>query len=92
MTINPELRSDFERDFTNVSVQAVEGREGFMGVEILSPSCWNPDEYLIITCWRDEAALIAFAGEEWNQAVIPGSMEKYVQACSVEHFVIPAPA
>ena len=40
----------------------------------------------MITSWMDEAFLASFAGENWNQPVIPNGMEKFVRECSIEHY------
>ncbi|BAQ63503.1 hypothetical protein GM3709_268 [Geminocystis sp. NIES-3709] len=40
----------------------------------------------MISYWKNEAALIAFAGEKWNVSVIPYGMEKFVKKCSVYHY------
>jgi hypothetical protein len=42
----------------------------------------------MISRWRDEDALVAFAGPEWNAAVIPAGMEQFAKKYSVEHYVI----
>jgi hypothetical protein len=41
----------------------------------------------MITQWENEAALKAFAGEQWNHAVIPPGMKKFVVDCWVHHYV-----
>lgn len=87
-TIHPELREEFERGFSSISVDAVKSHKGFVSCRIGSPTKWNPDEYAMITVWEDEEALVAFAGEEWHKAVIPAGMEKYPVSFSVEHFHI----
>jgi hypothetical protein len=42
----------------------------------------------MITRWRDEDALVAFAGPEWNTPVIPAGMEAFGKKLSVEHYRI----
>ena len=84
--IVPELRSEFEDKFSTVSVHTVDEAVGFLAVSILMPTQWAPDEYAMISEWQDEAALIAFAGENWNRAVIPPGMEKFVAECWVHHY------
>ena len=87
--IDSNQRDAFERDFASVSVEAAVNREGFLGLEIGKPLRWNPDDYVMIGDWRDEASLVAFASTRWNRAVIPPPMEKYVVSCSVEHCLFP---
>lgn len=43
----------------------------------------------MISRWRDQEALVAFAGPQWNRPVIPAGMEPYGTACSVEHLRYP---
>lgn len=50
------------------------------------PTKWNPDDYLMVTYWEDEASLKEFAGENWNQAIIPEGMKKYPKTFSVAHY------
>lgn len=40
---------------------------------------------MMISQWQDEAAVKAFAGESWSQAVIPTGMAQFVEACWVHH-------
>jgi hypothetical protein len=52
------------------------------------PTRWAPNTYAMISRWRDEDALVAFAGPEWNASVIPAGMEQFAKKYSVEHYVI----
>ena len=84
--IHPELKQEFEEKFASISVHAVDQALGFQAVSILKPTMWAVDEYAMISQWKNEAALKAFAGEEWNHAVIPTGMEKFVVECWVHHY------
>jgi heme oxygenase (mycobilin-producing) len=84
--IVPELRHEFEEKFSTISVHAVDEANGFLAVSILKPTKWAPDEYAMISHWQDEAALKAFAGDNWNRPVIPHGMEKFVAECWVHHY------
>jgi heme oxygenase (mycobilin-producing) len=85
--IYPHLRAEFERKFASVSVAAVRKAPGLEDVSILMPTQWAPDEYSMISTWRDEGAVKAFAGESWSEAFIPAGMEKYVTECWVHHYL-----
>jgi heme-degrading monooxygenase HmoA len=84
--IHPTLRPEFERKFLEVSVPYVETKEGYISHIVGHPTKWKPDEYMLLTNWVDERALVDFAGKNWNKAVIPQGMEKYVAECWVDHF------
>ena len=84
--IQPELRAEFEPKFADISVRAVTDKPGSEGVTIHKPTAWAPDEYCMVSRWADEAALVNFAGDDWNRAVIPPGMERYVAQCWVYHY------
>lgn len=84
--IVPVLRAEFEAKFASVSIHALEAQQGFRRVAIHRPAKWAPDEYAMISEWENEASLIRFAGENWQQAVIPEGMERYVERCWVHHY------
>ena len=86
VTIRPEYREDFERDFNTVSVDTVRNHKGLISCQIGGPTKWNPDDYVMVTFWENEESLAAFAGENWNQAIIPTQMQKYPKAFSVSHY------
>jgi heme oxygenase (mycobilin-producing) len=86
--IDPSTRSAFEAGFRSLSADAVTRAPGNLSCEIGMPTRWAPNTYSMITRWRDEEALVAFAGPEWNTPVIPAGMEAFGKKLSVEHYRI----
>ncbi|MFM8435958.1 MAG: antibiotic biosynthesis monooxygenase family protein [Planctomycetia bacterium] len=86
--IDPVTRSAFEAGFRTLSVHAVKQASGNLSCDIGMPTRWAPNTYAMISRWRNEDALIAFAGPEWNTPVIPSGMEAFGKSCSVEHYWI----
>ena len=86
VTIHSEFRAEFERDFNTISVDTVNNHKGLISCRVGGPTKWNPDDYVMVTCWEDDDSLAAFAGEEWNQAIIPQEMQKYPKSFRVAHF------
>ena len=84
--IHPALKPEFEEKFSTVSVRAVAEAQGLLAVSILKATKWSLNEYAIISHWENVDALEAFAGEQWNHAVIPPGMEKYVVDCWVHRY------
>lgn len=80
------LHVEFEAMFLSVSVPYVQTAQGIVSVALGRPTKWAPDEYVMISVWANEDALRSFAGENWNLAVIPGGMEKYVSECWIHHY------
>jgi hypothetical protein len=52
------------------------------------PTRWSPNTYVMISRWREDDALAAFAGPEWNVAMISAGMERFGKIYSLEHYVI----
>ena len=69
--IDPANRSAFEAGFQSLSVDAVTRSPGNLSCEIGMPTRLSPNRYVMISGWRDQDALFAFAGPEWNAPVIP---------------------
>ena len=63
ITINPEYRKEFKRDFTSISINTVKNHKGLVSCYIGGPAKWKPDDYLMVTHWEDEASLKEFAGD-----------------------------
>jgi len=84
--IRPERRAAFEKDFQEVSIPLIRAHPGLKSVSIGKPTHWAPDEYVMISRWKDIADLEDFVGKDWNQPVIPAGMEKYVVQCWVHHY------
>lgn len=85
MRIAAARLEEFEAKFSSISIPFVYGK-GCISVSILKPTKWAPNEHAMISQWEDEAALVAFAGEEWNRPKIPHGMENLVEECWVHHY------
>jgi heme-degrading monooxygenase HmoA len=84
--IHASLRAEFEPKFNHLSKGIVERAAGCIRLTVLRPTKWTPNEYAMISEWESEEDLTAFAGENWNQSVIPAGMEVYAESHSVSHY------
>jgi heme-degrading monooxygenase HmoA len=84
--VSREFHQEFEAKFLTVSIPKVQAAQGFVAVTVGRPTQWATEEYVMISSWENEQAVINFAGEQWNQAVIPEGMDKYVAECWVHHY------
>jgi heme oxygenase (mycobilin-producing) len=82
------LHQEFEAKFLSVSIPAVRSHPGLVSVTVARPTQWAPDEYAMISTWADSDAVAAFAGPDWNEAVIPDGMQRYVAECWVHHYEV----
>ena len=81
-----DLHAEFEPLFRTISMDAVRNSAGVLSVTIGKPTPFAPDEYVMVSEWKDQRSLIAFAGENWNEAHIPPGMEKFAERCWVHHY------
>lgn len=86
MRVPSALHAEFEQKFLSVSIPIVKAEPGLVSVTVGRPTRWAPDEYVMVSVWRSVADIVVFAGENWNRAVIPPGMEKYVSECWVHHY------
>ena len=87
-TIPQTFHTQFEEKFQEISAPLVQSCSGLVSVEIARPTRWNPDEFLMISRWNDEASLVAFAGDNWHEPHIPAGMESLISECHVDHYTV----
>jgi len=48
----------------------------------------SPDEFVMVTVWKDMEALRAFAGDDWKASVIPESERPLLEVSLVHHYEV----
>jgi len=84
--IDSQFRQEFEGKFSIDAMYKIREAPGFISASILKPSKWSPDEYAMISQWQNQESLKSFFGDNWNEAVITPSAEKFIVACWLHHF------
>jgi len=79
--------ADFRRMVREQSIPWLEGSDGMLGYIAGEPMADSPREFLMITLWRDEDALRAFAGERWRTPVVTPDEEPLVEAMFADHYL-----
>jgi len=82
----PELQEEFEDNFKVISLGLVNSEEGLLFAEIGKSTTKNDTAYIMISAWETLDALKAFTGPQWEEAVIPETMQKYVVSFKLEHY------
>ncbi|WP_019506182.1 antibiotic biosynthesis monooxygenase [Pleurocapsa sp. PCC 7319] len=88
VSVPPNLHAEFEKDFLAISVPYVEKYSGLVSIVVGRPAKPQSEEYVMVSTWKDEASVKAFAGHQWSEAVIPTGMKKYVKECWVHHYEV----
>lgn len=89
--IFPELRAEFEKDFALIAVNLPLSQPGCISCQVGKPTYPELAEYVMLTLWKDRDSLVAFAGEEYEQAAPPAGMGRFIHSCSVEHYLSTKP-
>jgi heme-degrading monooxygenase HmoA len=75
----PGLLDEFVDFVVERVLPAMEAADGFAGGEVYRADSDTEPRLVMITRWRDEAALAGFAGPEWRtRAAVPPEEERFL--------------
>ena len=77
----------FKRMVQNQSIPWLERSEGMLGYFPGEPFDETTREFVMITQWRDQDALEAFAGTEWENPVVTEDEAPLVESMSADHYI-----
>ncbi len=84
--LKPGQRAAYARLCRTVSIPLMRAQEGCLAVSIGEPVAARPDDFVVVSVWRDLERLAAFAGERWREAtILPGEADLMEEA-RVEHY------
>ena len=79
--------TNFKRMVQIQSIPWLENSEGMLGYLPGEPFNENTREFVMITQWRDQGALEAFAGSDWENPVVTEDEAPLVESMSADHFI-----
>jgi len=84
--VKPGRLKDYQRLCEEKSFPHLRATPGLVALHAGAPLEAQPDEFVVVSVWRDLDALVGFAGEQWREVVIlPGEAE-LVDEMIVEHY------
>jgi len=86
--VQPGKQAEFEVKVGQHSIPLARKQRGLVHLYAGRPVATSPDEFAIITIWRSLNDLKAFAGENWNQSIIPDAERPLLDMTSVHHYEI----
>lgn len=85
--VKPGRWADFDRLCREKSIPLMRSQPGLITLQVGRAMERQPNEFVLVSVWKDLASLKGFAGERWREAVIlPGEAE-LVEEAGVQHFV-----
>jgi DNA-binding winged helix-turn-helix (wHTH) protein/heme-degrading monooxygenase HmoA len=82
----PGRHAEFERLLRDRAIPDFRSRPGMVRVHVATPTEQAPDEFLVVTVWRDLKALRAFTGDTWSQARITPEEAPLLRRAFVHHY------
>lgn len=84
--VHPGKAEEFARFFQETALPVVRNQPGLVRVEMGWPMPPTPDEFLMITVWRDLDAVRAFAGDDWQAAKLLPEERPLLRETAVHHY------
>jgi transposase/quinol monooxygenase YgiN len=84
--LRPGMRDAFTQLCQESSIPLMRAAPGLVTLHIGKPLQQRPDEFVLISVWRDLASLQAFVGARWEEImIVPGEAE-LIESASVSHY------
>lgn len=84
--VRPGKHAEFERYIRAEGLPQFEANPGVVGVHFGTPTEQDPDEFVVVTVWRDLDALKAYAGERWGDPKLSLREAHLLEEASVHHY------
>ena len=85
-TIHPGKEAEFESFLRDTAVPLVSRQSGIVAQHVGKPRDRASTEYLYVTVWQDVESIRAFAGEQWQEAVIAPDEEHLLKDTWIGHY------
>ncbi len=86
--VRPGKSVEFESLVQQLSIPLVRKQKGLVAFYSGRPTGASKDEFVMVTVWRDLASLKAFAGDNWEAAVIPEDERPVLRQTFVHHYEV----
>jgi transposase/heme-degrading monooxygenase HmoA len=80
------MRHEYERLCREVAIPLMREQPGLLDARIVRVREDRPNEFAVVSLWRDVVSIQAFVGEHWQEAIILPGEADLLQEVSVQHF------
>ena len=84
--VKPGKGAAFERHTREHGLPMLRSAPGMLSVHFGTPTERTPNEYVVVTVWRDLASLRGFAGDDWNQPKLSLTEAHLLDEATVHHY------
>ncbi len=86
--VRPGKADEFKAMLERLSIPMVKSAKGMLGYYVGEPLDPAVPEFTVTTLWEDLDSLKAFAGENWNRAVIPPEEVPLIAESFIHHYQV----
>lgn len=84
--LKPGARQAFERLCYDVSIPLMRSQPGLVTLHVGKSLPERPDEFVLVSVWKDLESLIGFVGNTWDHPLILPGEAALVQETTVQHY------
>ena len=84
--LKPGMYHEYERLCGEVAIPLMREQPGFLDARIARVREDRPDDFAVVSLWRDIDSIRAFVGEHWQEAIILPGEADLLRAVSVQHY------
>jgi len=84
--VRPGMQEQFKKVLEIMTLPNIKYRNGMVAFIPGQPTGSNPDEFVLVTVWRDAAAAKKHNGEDWAHAIIPPEALHLLQEFHVQAY------
>ena len=84
--IFPHKVAEFEQFFRETALPLVKRQPGLISLTLGKPLEATSNEFLMVMIWQDLDSIKAFAGEQWQNAVVDPSEAELLESTFVDHY------
>ena len=85
-TVRPGMQEQFRKALELMTLPNIKYRNGLVAFIPGQPTGANPDEFVLVTVWRDAAAAKKHNDENWANAIIPPEVLPLLQNFHVQAY------
>lgn len=84
--LKPGARAAYTRLCYETTIPMMQGQAGCQTAYVAPLLDESPDDFIVVSLWRDLASLRAFVGEAWMEAIIMPGEAELLETARVEHY------
>ena len=86
--VHAGMQAEFEKFLHEQAIPLLRKQAGILAIQLGTPMEHTPNEFLVISTWKDLGALKGFTGEKWQEPVIDPAEKDLVAETFLHHYFV----